>query len=310
MKILYFLIITIMVFSGIGLVFAQVTTYPPYENYGGYSDICTNADITDDFSSDVTPNYIRNTMVSYGGTNLITTIVPGTINSSQTMSLVNYGSFGQYALSNSTLFSVDSLKKISADGIYGVRNVTLGLTNIGNKTVTVVVVSGNTPASLVVVNAKSGATVNGVDDYDFASDKAVRGLDNMAILLHHGNYRDNTAVGSVNLIPIRLEPGESILRQSWHLEEIRDSNHGSDCALGCVYSTHHTSIDSGNYTMTAVSRFLAATDKGCTMVYLWSQPVNLTVLPKETVPEFPLTIPILLASVVSVILFYRMRFGK
>src|SRR5574337_17780 len=217
MKILYFLIITIMVFSGIGLVFAQVTTYPPYENYGGYSDICTNADIVDDFTSDITPNYIRNTMVSYGGTNLITTIVPGKIITSQTISLVNYGYFGQYALSNSTLLSVDSLKKISTDGIHGVRNVTLGLTNIGNKTVTVVV-PGYTPTSLVVVNSKSGATVNGVDDYDFATYKTARSLDNM--------------------IPIKLEPGESIMRQTWNLETIYDFDKTQHDPMGSIIPTH------------------------------------------------------------------------
>lgn len=42
---------------------------------------------------------------------------------------------------------------------------------------------------------------------------------------------------------------------------------------------------------------------------LWSKPVQITVLP-ERIPEFSFTIPILLTSFISVILFYRIRFRK
>lgn len=42
---------------------------------------------------------------------------------------------------------------------------------------------------------------------------------------------------------------------------------------------------------------------------LWSKPLQITVLP-EKVPEFPFTIPVLLISVASLIVFTRLRFGK
>lgn len=42
---------------------------------------------------------------------------------------------------------------------------------------------------------------------------------------------------------------------------------------------------------------------------LWSKPIQITILP-EKVPEFPFAIPILLISITSLIVFYRMKFSK
>ncbi len=255
---------------------AQVTAYPPYENYGGDLDLCTNTDITDDFTSDVTPNYTRNTMVSYGGTNLITTIVPGTINSSQTIYLTNYGIFGQYGLSNSSLFSTDSLKKVTTYGIHDVANLTLGLTNIGDKTVTILVPFEIPASSTIVVNTKTGTTVNGVDSYDFTANKAIHAFVDQNIKLNY-QYSKLFSYAFTEVVPIRLEPGESLIRNDVHLESTSYAYLGGGTEF--LTMIHTPKIGSGNYTMTAVSRFLAATDQGCTMVYLWSQPVDLTVLP-------------------------------
>lgn len=288
---------------------AQVLAYPPYGNYGGDLDICTNADITDDFTSDKTQNYTRTTMVSYGGTNLITAIVNYTINPSQTISLRDYGYFGQYALSNSTLLSTDSPKKITSYGIYD-RNFTLGLTNIGNKTVTILV-PPYIPDSVVVVNTKTGTTVNGTDDYDFATIKAIRASNDQNIIMqYHDGMSDNF---NRALIPIRLGPGDSLIRNGVHLESTA-YEYGDVDGSREVVSTYMVDIKPGNYTLTAVSRFLAATDKGCTMVYLWSQPVDLTVASEdrsmaEKIPEFPLAVPVLLAGIISTIVFYRLKFG-
>ncbi len=266
---------------------AQVISYQPYVDYGGYSDICTNVDITDDFSSVVTPNYTRTTMISYGGTNLITTIVNDTVNPSQTIDLRNYDYFGQYALSNSTLLSTDSLKKVTTYGIHDVRNFTLGLTNIGNKTVTILVPSG-IPDSVVVVNNKTGATVSGVDEYDFATNKAIHAFNDQRITLHY-HYRDASFNDyDETMTPIRLGPGDSLIRNGVHLESLSylySVNHGK---IVDIIPTYTVNIGSGNYTMTAVSRFLASTDKGCTMVYLWSKPVDLTVVPESGSSTYPL----------------------
>lgn len=45
----------------------------------------------------------------------------------------------------------------------------------------------------------------------------------------------------------------------------------------------------------------------CTRVFVWSQPVDL-VLGNTKSPEFPFAIPVLMISIVSVIVFYKIKF--
>jgi len=68
-----------------------------------------------------------------------------------------------------------------------------------------------------------------------------------------------------------------------------------------------SSISPGSYTLTAIGQILGDVNGTCTRVFLWSQPVDLTVLAQDKVPEFPLAVPILLISIISVIAFYRMK---
>jgi len=54
----------------------------------------------------------------------------------------------------------------------------------------------------------------------------------------------------------------------------------------------------GNYTMTSLASFGSTSN-----TVLWSKPIRITV-----VPEFPFAIPILLISITSIIVFYRVKF--
>ena len=66
----------------------------------------------------------------------------------------------------------------------------------------------------------------------------------------------------------------------------------------------------GNYTI-ITGASLGVYDNTTKLVdgYVWSKPLQITVLP-EKVPEFPFAIPILLISIASMIVFYRMKIIK
>lgn len=66
-----------------------------------------------------------------------------------------------------------------------------------------------------------------------------------------------------------------------------------------------------NYTALSVVsfKFEPKPDGSDSYVSLWSKPVQITILP-EKIPEFPFTGPILLASFVSVVAFYRIGLKK
>lgn len=70
----------------------------------------------------------------------------------------------------------------------------------------------------------------------------------------------------------------------------------------------------GNYTVISVAVFTFDTSsRGLSSVEpIWSKPLQITVLPEKyvetAIPEFPFAIPVLVISIVSVIIFYRIKF--
>jgi hypothetical protein len=93
---------------------------------------------------------------------------------------------------------------------------------------------------------------------------------------------------------LKLESGKSIVSNAELFFQSTNTNLAS-------------SISPGQYTLRAVGEILGDVNGTCTGVPLWSQPVDLTVLPEEKVPEFPFTIPILLAGITSILVFYRLK---
>jgi hypothetical protein len=69
-------------------------------------------------------------------------------------------------------------------------------------------------------------------------------------------------------------------------------------------------IKPGNYTVSAVMALLGDINGTCTRVFLWSQPVDLVVLDHTKSPEFPFAQIILIISIMSTIIFYRLKFRK
>ncbi|MDE1767649.1 MAG: hypothetical protein KGI27_15455, partial [Thaumarchaeota archaeon] len=77
---------------------------------------------------------------------------------------------------------------------------------------------------------------------------------------------------------------------------------------------------SGNYTLISVALFTfnTHTENVNADEILWSKPLQITVLPENTQteayssmqnsPEFPFVIPVFLASIASLIAFYRIKF--
>lgn len=64
-------------------------------------------------------------------------------------------------------------------------------------------------------------------------------------------------------------------------------------------------LTSGNYSIISMASFYNFTNSTGSDLLLWSEPTQIAV-----VPEFPFAIPILLISIVSVIVFYRVKVVK
>ncbi len=93
-----------------------------------------------------------------------------------------------------------------------------------------------------------------------------------------------------------LQPGEHISIQPWGV-------------TSAPYSFLQPKLSiPGNYTVmsVAVLTFDMNPKNLGSVEPLWSEPLQITVLP-EKVPEFPFAIPILLAGIMSILVFYRMK---
>ena len=94
---------------------------------------------------------------------------------------------------------------------------------------------------------------------------------------------------------VKLDPNKSIVENEELLFRSTNTNFVS-------------SIIPGSYKLAAVGEILGDVNGTCTRVFLWSQPIDITILQEEKVPEFPFAIPVLIASITSLIIFYRMEF--
>ena len=149
------------------------------------------------------------------------------------------------------------------------------ISNIGNKTVNIAQFP-NVPLGYVI-EYKNGTSVD--DPYSIPITSA-------------GSMETDDFTGT-----IKLEPGKSIVRNS----EIFYAN---------INSNFTSSISPGLYTLTAVGGILGDVNGTCTVELLLSPPIDFTVLPEEKVPEFPFAVTILLVSIVSTIVFYRVKFER
>ena len=72
---------------------------------------------------------------------------------------------------------------------------------------------------------------------------------------------------------------------------------------GESYGQNITLYTPGNYTIVSIASFGYMSKT----VVLWSKPVQIAILP-EKIPEFPFAIAVFLASITSMIVFYRIKF--
>jgi hypothetical protein len=218
-------------------------------------------------------------VVYYNDTKLIVTLIPNTSKNSGGIYGIPDHSYipGIYA-SDSPELAVPTLKKISVE--FGEpKNFTLAFTNVGNKTVTIT--HPFTDVLGTVINFENGSSVQ-----KFRIDQM-----QVSPMLEMPNF--NT---------YKLESGHSLVQYYDSLQHPFDP-----------FSNYMVPA-SGNYTIASFARFLGDVNGTCSMVYLWSQPVDLVVDSdnKTTIksPEFPYAIPVLLISIISLIIFYRMKIGN
>ena len=278
MKTLLFSIIMIIVFSGISFAFAQeyVTVKPAFLK--DRSDVCSK--LHDKFSSgDANANYrdyIKNNFVV------------GTIPTDTSTTMIDYnGTKLVTSINTSNLTDFQNNITSPYSGVYGYPlhklssiKYTVGeryffvpaISNVGNKTVNIAQFP-NVPLTYVI-EYENGTLMD--DPYPFTLTAA-------------GSMETDDFTGT-----IKLEPGKSIVRNS----EIFYANTNTNFA---------PFMSPGLYKLTAVGGILGDVNGTCTVELLLSQPVDLTVLPEEKVPEFPFAIPVLLFSIMSILVFYRVK---
>lgn len=233
-------------------------------------------------SNNLNSNYTRTTIVYYNDTKIIVTLIPniskndGNIYGTEEAPYIPH----IYA-SDSAELTVQTLKKIRLEfGEY--TNFTLALTNVGNKTVEIT--HPFTDVLGVITNFENGTSVQNTR------------IDQMQL---------TTMLEMPSFNTYKLKPGQSLVQYY---------DPFSDHLINPLsYPLHYMVPAPGNYTVASFTRFLGDVNGTCTMVYLWSQPVNLIVLPEgentnKEIPEFPFAIPILLVSITSLILLYRIKF--
>jgi hypothetical protein len=248
-------------------------------------DVCSR--LVNSLPSESNPNftYLSNhtaiTMIDYNGTKMVTTLTPGIM---PNMGLVydhGNGMPPQIYKSNSSLLQMPYVDKINLQyDRYNESGFTMAMVNTGNKDVTI-----SYPfASILgmVLNSENGTSV---------------------YLDHHGIYSDNPFADDKlwsltwpNIGSVALKPGQSVV-QYYVLSRPSD-----------VPSEYYHYPPPGNYTISSVVRLLGDIDGKCTMVNLWSKPINLTIFPSDKIQEFPFAVPILLVSIASLMIIYRLKF--
>lgn len=277
MKTLYFLVIAIMVFSGTGLAFAQeyLTVKPAFVK--DHSDACSKL-------YDKIP--IKDPNVGYlAHANIV--VVRG-MNQNFTGAIIDYDGtklVTSINISNLTDFQNDIVSPYSGEYDYPLHklssvNYTVGeryyfvtaISNIGNKS----------------VNITQFPTVPLGYQLTYTNGTVVEGIGTSGIS-EGGSMEMADYIGS-----IKLEPTKSIVQNL-------------ELFFGSTNTNFISSIIPGSYKLTGLGEILGDVNGTCTRVFLWSQPIDLTVFPEEKVPEFPLAIPILLIGIMSILVFYRMK---
>lgn len=267
-----------IVFSGISFAFAQeyVTVKPAFLQ--DRSDVCSK--LHDKFSSgDANHNYR-----DYIKNNFVVGMIP-TDTSTTTIDYNGTKLVTSINISNLTGFQNNITSPYPGVYDYPLHklssiNYTVGeryffvpaISNIGNKTVNIAQFP-NVPLTYVI-EYKNGALMD--NPYPFTLTAA-------------GSMETDDFTGT-----IKLEPGKSIVGNN----EIFYANTNANFA---------SSISPGLYTLTAVGGILGDVNGTCTVELLLSQPVDLTVLPEEKVPEFPFAIPVMLVGIMSILVFCRVK---
>ena len=217
-------------------------------------------------------NNTNTTTVYYGDTKLLVTFSP--LNITGNLGYIYDGSFGPppaVLKSDSKLLLAPTMKKISLE-FSKTTSFTEALTNVGNKTEDVA--HSFYPLLFEVLYFKNGTMLPSYSAF----------VNNLPYSPGIPEWPEITKT--------TLEPGQSILE------------HTDLTMLGWPNSDHPPP---GNYTLKVFARVVGDVNGTCTTVFLWSQPVDLTVLPEEKVPEFPFAIPILLIGIMSILVLYRMK---
>jgi hypothetical protein len=117
---------------------------------------------------------------------------------------------------------------------------------------------------------------------------------------HHGIFSDNPFADDKLWSLTWPNTGSTVLKSGQSIVQYYTLSRPSDVSSEYLLT--------GNYTISAVARLFGNVNNICSMVYLWSQPVQLEILTPEKIPEFSLAVPILLIGVVSAIVFFRTGF--
>ncbi len=225
--------------------------------------------------SDLYSNFTRTTIVDYDGTKLKSTLVQGRINYTETTGTSGIGMPYIYDLTNNSTSLLSYALNKTSEVVNSPVYFTQALTNIGNKTVTIIKPAYD-DVSVIVINYKNGTSVYSHHD-------------SFANFIYNGGIMERPDLDSVE-----LPPNFSLLTYVGSLTPR-------------PLFSHFSPLSPDNYTMASAARFVGDVNGQCSMVYLWSQPVELTVYPEGKVPEFPYALPILLIGFISVIIFYRMK---
>ena len=283
------IVITAIIFSGTDLAFAQeyVTVKPAFLK--DHSDACsklaekiTLSEFYNNLRSYIAVyNNTKTTTVYYNDTKLLTTFSPLSITGN--LGYIYDGSFGpppSIYKSDSKLLPAPALKKLNLE-FNKTGHFTEALTNVGNKTVNV-----GHPYGYLLFEAVYFKNGTMLPFYSYL-------VNNLPYSYGIPEWPD--------FMKTVLEPGQSIIVNE------------DPIAFG-----FHTPLPPGNYTMKVFARIIGDMNGTCTTVFLWSQPVDLTVLqenytPNETnssmskVAEFPFAIIVLIIATFSIVVISRMR---
>ncbi len=277
------------------MVFAQEYLKVKSASLGNNLDVCSrlvNSHTPDEFyansphfsnrlSEDLASNHTRITMIDYNGTKLIVTLTPRIIPNTGLIYDRGTGMPPQIYKSNSSSLQIQHTDTINLKyDQYNKSGFTMAMVNTGNKDVAITYPFASILG--IVMNSENGSSV---------------------YLDHHGISSGNPFADDKLWSLTWPNTGFTVLKSGQSIIQYYILSRPLD-----VPPEYYEYLPPGNYTIATVARLLGDVNGTCSMVYLWSQPVQLTILPPEKVPEFPFAIPVFIISIASLIIFYRMKF--